>query len=74
MEHYTVKFLPDNIDIKVKKGETILSCSMDAGIYLNSSCGGDGVCGRCRVIIKKGISRRNPPGELPRKKKSRGMF
>jgi len=27
---------------------------MDAGVHVNASCGGEGVCGKCRVIIEAG--------------------
>jgi uncharacterized 2Fe-2S/4Fe-4S cluster protein (DUF4445 family) len=27
---------------------------MEAGVHINASCGGEGVCGKCRVIIEKG--------------------
>ncbi|HNX81855.1 MAG TPA: ASKHA domain-containing protein [Candidatus Omnitrophota bacterium] len=54
MEKYTVTFLPDNKKVEVEKDKTILSASLSAGVYINAPCGGEGVCGRCKVIIKKG--------------------
>ncbi len=27
---------------------------MEAGVYIQASCGGEGVCGKCRVLIEKG--------------------
>jgi ferredoxin len=27
---------------------------MEAGVHINASCGGEGVCGKCRVIIEDG--------------------
>jgi len=27
---------------------------MEAGVHINASCGGEGVCGKCRVIIEEG--------------------
>ena len=27
---------------------------MQAGVHINASCGGEGVCGKCRVIIDQG--------------------
>lgn len=64
MEKFKVKFLPDNKIIEVDKGSTLLSCAISVGIYINSSCGGDGVCGRCKVIIKRGYVQSQPTGRI----------
>ncbi len=32
----------------------MLKAAMEAGIYIQASCGGEGVCGKCRVLIEKG--------------------
>ncbi len=53
-KNYTVLFTPDQVSVEVPAGTTILSAAVKSGIYLNSLCGGDGVCGRCRVIVKLG--------------------
>jgi len=53
-KNYTVLFTPDQISVEVPAGTTILSAAVKADIYLNSLCGGDGVCGRCRVIVQLG--------------------
>jgi uncharacterized 2Fe-2S/4Fe-4S cluster protein (DUF4445 family) len=49
-----VHFDPDKIDIKVKQGTNLLQAALDAGVHINASCGGAGVCGTCRVSIEKG--------------------
>jgi len=54
MEEYIVKFLPHNIEIKVKEGESLIRAAMEAGVHINASCGGEGVCGKCRVLIEEG--------------------
>jgi len=69
---YTVQFLPDKKEVKVNKGANLLACAMRAGIHLNSSCGGDGVCGRCKVIIEKGDYKTEPTGRLTKKEKEKG--
>ncbi|MGB9698340.1 MAG: ASKHA domain-containing protein [Thermodesulfobacteriota bacterium] len=50
----SLKFYPDNQEIRVKGGENLLKAAMEAGVYIPASCGGEGVCGQCRVIIEKG--------------------
>jgi len=49
-----VRFLPDNVEIVVEQGENLLAAAAKAGVYINAYCGGDGVCGKCKVKIKEG--------------------
>ena len=49
-----VRFLPDNIELTVDKGETLLSTAVAAQVHINASCGGAGVCGTCKVKIEAG--------------------
>lgn len=41
----------------VTKGTDLLSAAIKCGIMMSASCGGEGLCGKCRVIIKKGSIR-----------------
>lgn len=50
----TIEFQPDNITVTVDKGENLLSAAAAAGVYINAFCGGDGVCGKCKVQIDEG--------------------
>jgi uncharacterized 2Fe-2S/4Fe-4S cluster protein (DUF4445 family) len=54
MTMYTIRFLPHNKEVKVAEGETLNRAAMEAGVHVNASCGGEGVCGKCRVIVEKG--------------------
>ncbi len=49
-----VRFKPYHREIQVARGETILQAAMQAGVYIQASCGGEGVCGKCRVQVEKG--------------------
>ena len=40
--------------ISSEEGKSILESLKNAGIFLTSSCGGKGTCGKCRVIVKSG--------------------
>ena len=53
MEEFNVKFRPKGATIRVPRGTDLLSAAIRAGIVLNAACGGEGLCGKCRVIIKK---------------------
>ncbi|MFP4573877.1 MAG: 2Fe-2S iron-sulfur cluster-binding protein, partial [Desulfobacterales bacterium] len=54
MTQYNVKFLPHEKQIAVEEGENLIRAAMDAGVHINASCGGEGVCGKCRVLIENG--------------------
>lgn len=54
MEKHRVKFLPDQKEIEVNEETLLIEAAKKAGVYLNSLCGGEGVCGKCRVQIIKG--------------------
>jgi uncharacterized 2Fe-2S/4Fe-4S cluster protein (DUF4445 family) len=49
-----VVFYPDNIKVEVAEGENLLRAAMIAEVHINASCGGDGTCGKCRVIVESG--------------------
>lgn len=50
----TVTFLPTFRKIDVPHGSTILEAAQKAGFHLNVVCGGQGKCGKCRVLVKSG--------------------
>ncbi len=54
MNEYKVLFLPHNKEITISEGETLIRAAMEAGVHVNASCGGEGVCGKCRVTIEEG--------------------
>ena len=54
MATYKVTFLPYQTEIQVPDGETIIHAAMEAGVHINASCGGEGICGKCRVLIEEG--------------------
>jgi uncharacterized 2Fe-2S/4Fe-4S cluster protein (DUF4445 family) len=54
MSSFNVTLLPDNVTVTVPGGETLLRAVHAAGVHVNSSCGGQGTCGKCRVILKEG--------------------
>jgi len=54
MPDHKIIFLPHETEITVPDGETIIHAAMEAGVHVNASCGGEGVCGKCRVRIEEG--------------------
>lgn len=53
-EKCRICFYPEGRCIEVDKGENILRAAMRADVHINASCGGEGTCGKCRVIVEKG--------------------
>ena len=54
MGPHKITFLPYEVQIEVEDGDTLIRAAMEAGVHVNASCGGEGVCGKCRVIIENG--------------------
>lgn len=73
MKTFTVTFLPDNKSVQAAKGKTLLQAAQAAGISINSVCAGDGVCGKCRVLVKSGKVTASPNMFLGRREIQRGM-
>ncbi len=46
--------LPDDVTVAVPQGENLLRAAHAAGVHINSSCGGQGTCGKCRVMVTTG--------------------
>lgn len=49
-----ITFLPENTAVEAHEGETLLEVAARAGLHINASCGGAGVCGHCRVVLAAG--------------------
>ncbi len=52
--HYKVHFLPGDVTVEIEKGKTILNASRMGDLFINALCGGDGTCGKCKVILSNG--------------------
>jgi uncharacterized 2Fe-2S/4Fe-4S cluster protein (DUF4445 family) len=53
MKH-TVTFLPDNITLELEHNESLFKAAKAANVYVLSSCGGKGNCGKCKLIVQQG--------------------
>ncbi len=71
MVTHSVKFIPDDVTVKVEKGTDLLRAATLAGVPLRSNCGGEGTCGRCAVLVRKGtVTSRG--GNLPERLRETG--
>ncbi len=57
---FTVCFELTGLKAEVQSGTTLLEAARKAGVYLSSTCGGDGFCGKCKVIIEHGQFKNKP--------------
>ncbi|HNS21416.1 MAG TPA: ASKHA domain-containing protein [Sedimentisphaerales bacterium] len=51
MKHFRVVFRPDDKEISIHEGATVLDAARQAGIILTAPCGGRGTCGKCAVRL-----------------------
>ncbi|MFH1615509.1 MAG: ASKHA domain-containing protein [Planctomycetota bacterium] len=51
MKHCIVVFEPEGKRVSIHRGATLLEAAGQGGIILNTSCGGAGTCGKCKVQI-----------------------
>ena len=54
MAAHKIKFLPDNKEVEIESGLSIMEAAEKAGVYINSLCGGNGACGKCKVQVADG--------------------
>ncbi len=61
-----VRFSKPRPDLDVAPGANLMRALQEADIPVASSCGGDGVCAKCRLRILEGAENLSPESELER--------
>lgn len=51
---HKIIFQPSGIRGQVDDGRTILQAARELGVEIENVCGGQGVCGKCQVVIQEG--------------------
>ena len=74
MQKFEVTFLPDNLSVTVEKDKTILAAAISAGVQINSNCSGDGICGRCKVVVNQGQVHSQPNGIITAQEKKNNLY
>jgi len=54
MAGHTVTFSPLRKTVSVEPETSLLEAAGKADIVIGSVCGGDGICGRCKMVVKSG--------------------
>ena len=73
MSTHIVVFQPDGACMEVEPGKTILEVATAAGVALDSACGGQGTCGKCKVLVTLGRPGGRPGDQLTRAEIDQGM-
>lgn len=47
-----ILFHPADKHVEVSAGDDILLAAAKADVHINASCGGDGTCGKCKVVVE----------------------
>jgi len=58
---HTVTFLPSRRQATVEHGYSVFEAAKGIGLYVPSTCGGKGTCGRCRVRVVAGCDPTSGP-------------
>jgi len=54
MNECKITFYPQGIEVSVERDTLLLEAVSKANISISNLCGGDGICGRCKMIVKEG--------------------
>ena len=54
MSDHTIRFLPADRTVHAADGTSIAEAAQQADVFITNLCGGEGVCGKCRVQVTKG--------------------
>jgi len=75
MSKFKITFQPDNVTANAAAGESLVDVAAHVGLHINASCGGEGVCGRCRVELTAGeVDSKSGPGVfLTKSEYARGL-
>ncbi len=69
----TLRFLPEGAAVPAAFGETVLAHARKAGIPLVAPCGGEGRCGKCRVLVVGRTKGGDDPGVLSAEELRKGI-
>ena len=48
---YQIRVLPQQCNISAEAGDDLLTCLRSAGLMEDAPCGGNGSCGKCKVLV-----------------------
>ena len=72
MPSFRIRFLPDDVEVSLDEGTTLLEAAREANVYVGAICGGEGTCGKCRVVVESGEFETTPTTRLSEADRARG--
>ena len=72
MQVVKIILYPDKKIIEADTGSDLLDVIQKAGVDMNSDCAGEGVCGKCKVLVKSGQVQTPPTALLSREEVRQG--
>jgi uncharacterized 2Fe-2S/4Fe-4S cluster protein (DUF4445 family) len=69
-----VVFNPEGKCVEARPGDSLLAVAKQAGVAIDSACGGVGSCGRCKVILRLGEPLVDSWGQLSAEEKQEGYL
>ena len=73
MASHTVVFTPLGKTVTVRTGTSLLEAAGKADIVIGNVCGGDGICGRCKMVVREGYMGGSASMLLTREEVQRGV-
>jgi uncharacterized 2Fe-2S/4Fe-4S cluster protein (DUF4445 family) len=67
-----VVFKPSGKVVEAEVGANLLDVALAAGVEVNAPCGGQGRCGRCKVMVEMGAVARRPSAKLAPSEETEG--
>jgi len=64
---FIVRFLPSRKIAHLHSSASILEAAREAGVGIESTCGGKHKCGKCKVVVKSDPQSLSPPDEIEQK-------
>jgi uncharacterized 2Fe-2S/4Fe-4S cluster protein (DUF4445 family) len=71
---FKVIFKPEDKEISVPEGSTLLDAAVAADVHINASCNGKGACGKCKLIIESGNIKSEPTTLLSDQEKAKNYI
>jgi len=72
MKQFSITVYPGGKKITASEGDVLLRVLKKAGFPIPASCGGQGICGKCRVVVKGGVCHASPSPFLRKEEISQG--
>jgi ferredoxin len=71
---HRVRFIPSGLEVDAPPGITLLDATVAAGLPIARSCGAEGVCAKCALLVVEGGEHLSPEAADETRIKSRNRI